>query len=136
MRLTQLEVENEDFVQPEAKIMEQEGETVQQDTLQHEEQVNQEVETEDQLSIMSVKEMLDVMTVDKEGGSYRALVVPHEASELEQSAMPSLTIKKSSIHVKPCSKICGRPKDSSKFCHQKLRRNVTLKQRVFNQIHR
>ena len=39
--------------------MEQEGETVQQDTLQHEEQVKQEVETaEDQHSIMSVKEML------------------------------------------------------------------------------
>ena len=94
--------------------------------MQHEEQVKQEVETEDQQSIMSIKEMLDVMTVDKEEGSYRALAVPREASELEQSAMPSLTIKKSSIHVKPCSKICGCPKDSSKFWPYK---NVTLKQK-------
>ena len=51
-------MENQDFVQPETEIMEQEGETVQQDTLQHEEQVKQEVETEDQQSVMSVKEML------------------------------------------------------------------------------
>ena len=71
-------------------------------------------------------------TVDREEGSYSALAVPSEASELEQSARPSLTIKKSSIHVKPCSKIRGRQNILQSFGHQKLRRNVTLKQRTFN----
>ena len=44
-------MENQDFLQPEAEIMEQEGETVQQNTLQHEEQVKQETVQQDPCSM-------------------------------------------------------------------------------------
>ena len=93
--------------------------------MQHEEQVKQEVETEDQQSIMSIKEMLDVTTVDKEEGSYSVLAVPNEASELEQPAMPSLTTYQEKFNS--CSKICGRPKYSSKFLPSKAKKKCDTK---------